>query len=95
VTVSAAGFPWRSSTAGALGAGFGCSPVLATSATAGAVRNVGKAQINTAPTASPSRLRRESTGLVWLAATSIVSRDLQNALSCGFRPTLMAVAQGP
>jgi hypothetical protein len=39
--------------------------------------------------------RRESTALVRLAGTSIVSRCRQNALSCGFPPALIAVAQGP
>ena len=47
------------------------------------------------PRQVPSKLRRESTGLAWLAGTSIVSRCRQNTLSCGLRPALIAVAQGP
>ncbi len=66
------------------------------SAIAGARRKVGKTHVRSAASAkSPSRLRLETTGLVRLAGTSIVSRCRQNELSCGFRPASIAVAQGP
>ena len=67
---------------------------LSSVAIAGADCNVGITPSRTADTPSNIRVRRESTGLVWLVGTSIVSRCLQNALSCGFCPALIAVGPG-
>jgi hypothetical protein len=57
--------------------------------------NVGKTISIAAAAPSQSTLRRESTGLVWLVGTSIVSRRRQKVFSCGFMPASIDVAQGP
>ena len=65
------------------------------SAMAAASRSVGRTPTSAPAVPSQSKSRRESTGLVSLAAASIPSRRRQKALSSGFPPTSIDVAQGP
>jgi hypothetical protein len=64
-------------------------------AAAGVKNTVGKMHASIPAANRKDKLRRDSTGLVRLAGTSIFSRLFQNALSCGFPPTSISVAQGP
>jgi hypothetical protein len=56
---------------------------------------LGKQPISTPAAPSRKMSRRDSTGLVRLAETSLVIRRRQNVLSCGLPPTSIDVAQGP
>jgi hypothetical protein len=64
-------------------------------AAAGVKNTVGNKHASIPAATRNDKLRRDSTGLVRLAGTSIFSLLFQNALSCGFPPTSISVAQGP